>query len=65
MSTVKRKLNNESLIQKCKVIRIIEKGVTNKALSEKSGTPRNAISTWMKNKKFGANLVKYKETSRM
>ena len=33
MSAVKRKLNNVSLIQKCKIIRHIEKGMTNKAAS--------------------------------
>ena len=50
MSAVKRKLNNVSLIQKCKIIRHIEKGMTNKAASEKFGIPKNTISTWMKNK---------------
>ena len=50
MSAVKQKLNNVSLIQKYKVIWLIEKKMTNKAASEKFGIPRNTISTWMKNK---------------
>ena len=50
MSAVKRKLNNVSLIQKCKVIRLIEKEMTNNAASEKFEIPRNTISTWMNNK---------------
>ena len=38
-------------MQKCnKVIRLIEKGMINKAASEKFGIPRNTILAWMKNK---------------
>ena len=50
MSAVKRKLKNTKLIQKCQIIRQIEKGMTNKEASEKFGVPKNTISTWMKNK---------------
>ena len=50
MSAVKRKLKNTKLIQKCQIIRQIEKGITNKEASEKFGIPKNTISTWMKNK---------------
>ena len=50
MSAVKRKLKNTKLIQKCQIIRQIEKGMTHKEASEKFGVPKNAISTWMKNK---------------
>ena len=50
MSAVKRKLKNTKLIQKCQIIREIEKGMTNKEASEKFGVPKNTISTWMKNK---------------
>ena len=50
MSDVKRKLKNTKLIQKCQIIRQIEKGMTNKEASEKFGVPKNTISTWMKNK---------------
>ena len=50
MSTVKRKLKNTKLIQKCQIIREIEKGMTKMEASEKFGVPKNTISTWMKNK---------------
>ena len=50
MSAVKRKLKNTKLIQKCQIIRQIEKGMTNNEASEKFGVPKNPISTWMKNK---------------
>ena len=50
MSAVKRKLKNKKLIQKCQIIRRIEKGMTNKEASEKFGVPKNTISTLMKNK---------------
>ena len=50
MSALKRKLNNVSLIQKCQIIREIEKGMSNKEAAEKYGIPKNTISTWMKNK---------------
>ena len=50
MSAVKRKLKNTKLIQKCQIIRQIEKEMTNKEASEKFGVPKNTISTWMKNK---------------
>ena len=42
------KLKNTKLIQKCQIIRQIEKGMTNKEVSEKFGVPKNTISTWMK-----------------
>ena len=48
MLAVKRKLNNVSLTQKRKVIRLFEKGITDKAAFKKFG--RSTISTWMKNK---------------
>ena len=50
MSAFKRKLKNTKLIQKCQIIRQIEKGMTNKEASEKFGVPKNTISTSMKNK---------------
>ena len=50
MSAVKRKLKSTKIIQKCKIIKEIEKGMTNKEASEKYGIPKNTISTWMKNK---------------
>ena len=50
MSAVKRKLKNTKLIQKCQIIRQIEKGMTNNEASEKFGVPKKTISMWMKNK---------------
>ena len=50
MLAVKPKQKNTKLIQKCQVIRQIEKGMTNQEASEKFGVPKNTISTWMKNK---------------
>ena len=50
MSTVKRKVKNTKFIQKCQIIRQIEKGMTNKEVSERFGVPKNTISTWVKNK---------------
>ena len=50
MLAVKRKLKSTKLIQKCQIIRQIEKEMTNKEASEEFGVPKNTISTWMKNK---------------
>ena len=50
MPAVKRKLKNTKLMQKCQIIRQIEKGMTNKEASENFGVPKNTISTSMKNK---------------
>ena len=50
MSSVKRKLTNKTLVQKCEIIRHIEKGMTNREASERFGVPKNTISTWIKNK---------------
>ena len=50
MPAVKLKLKNTKLIQKCQIIRQIEKGMTNKEALEKFGVPKNTKSTWMKNK---------------
>ena len=43
MSAVKRKLKNTKLIQKCQIIRQIEKGMTSKEASEKFGALKNNI----------------------
>ena len=47
---VKRKSTNKTLVQKCEIIRHIEKGMTNKEASERFGVLKNTISTWIKNK---------------
>ena len=56
----KTKLNNTKLVEKCQIIRHIEKGMTNKEASEKFGVPKSTISTWIKNK---SKLLKNLEQS--
>ena len=46
----KQKLNVKPLAIKCKVIREIEKGLSNKDASLRYGEPKNTIATWVKNK---------------
>ena len=41
MSAVKRKLKSTKILQKCKIIKEIERGMTNKEASEKFGIPKN------------------------
>ena len=50
MSAVKMKLTNECLIEKCKVIRHIEKGTAKKEASRKIWSAKNTISMRTKNK---------------
>ena len=47
---LKRKLSVKTLNEKCKALKDIEKGLSNKDASRKYGVPPNAISTWIKNK---------------
>ena len=47
---VKRKLNTKTLKEKCDILSHMEKGMTNKEAADKSGVPKNTISTWIKNK---------------
>ena len=46
----KRKLTVKTLNEKCKALKEIEKGLSNKEASLKYGVPPNTISTWIKNK---------------
>ena len=48
--SIKRRLNTKTLKEKCDILLHIEKGMTNKEAADKSGVPKNAISTWIKNK---------------
>ena len=48
--SVKRKVNTKTLKEKCGILPHIEKGMTNKEAANKSGVPKNIISTWIKNK---------------
>ena len=50
MPLVKRKLTNKSIIEKCKALKDLEKGMSNKELAQKYGVPKNTVSTWVKNK---------------
>ena len=47
MSSVKRKLTNKTLVQKCEIIRHIGKGMTNKEDSERFGVLKNTIDTYV------------------
>ena len=47
---LKRKLTVKTLNKKCRALRDIEKGLSNKDASLKYGVPPNTISTWIKNK---------------
>ena len=59
MAPVKRKLANESLAEKCKALKDLENGLSNKDVATKYGVPRNTVSTWVKDKdKLTASLVK-------
>ena len=46
----KRKLTVKTLNEKCRALKDIEKGLSNKDASLKYGVPPNTISTWIKNK---------------
>ena len=46
----KRKLTVKMLNEKCRALKDIEKGLSNKDASLKYGVPPNTISTWIKNK---------------
>ncbi|XP_065647138.1 tigger transposable element-derived protein 4-like [Hydra vulgaris] len=50
MPLVKRKLTNKSIIEKCKALKDLETGMSNKEVAKKYGVPRNTLSTWIKNK---------------
>ena len=46
----KRKLTVKTLNEKCRALKDIEKGLSNKDASLRYGVPPNTISTWIKNK---------------
>ena len=50
MSSYKRKLRNKTVIEKCKAIKDLEQGMSNKDVANKLCLPRSAVSTWFKNK---------------
>ena len=47
---LKIKLSVKTLNEKCKALKDIEKGLSNKDASKKYGVPPDTISTWIKNK---------------
>ena len=49
---LKRKLLVKTLNEKCKALKDIEKGVSNKDASKKYGVPPNTIATWIKTKEM-------------
>ena len=50
MVPIKRRLNNKSIGVKCKALKDLEKGMTNKDVAAKFGVPKNTLSKWVKNK---------------
>ena len=48
--SVKRKLNVKKLNEKCKALRDLESGLSNKKVAVKYGVLKNTVSTWVKNK---------------
>ena len=47
---LKRKLSLKTLNEKCKALKDIEKGLSNKDAAKKCGVPPNTILIWIKNK---------------
>ena len=48
--SVKRRFVVKSLNEKCKALRDLESGLSNKEVAVKYGIPKNTVSTWVKNK---------------
>ena len=59
MVPIKPRLNNKPIGVKCKALKDLEKGMTNKDVAAKYGVLKNTLSTWVKNKhKLTASLKK-------
>ena len=59
MVLIKRRLNNKSLYVKCKALKDLEKGMTNKNVTAKYAGSKNTLPTWVKNKyKLATSLEK-------
>ena len=59
MMPIKRRLANKYLAEKCKALKDLENGLSNKDIITKYGVPRNTVSTCVKNKhKLTASLEK-------
>ena len=55
---LKRKFSVKTLNEKCKALKDIDKGLSNKDASKKYGVSPNTISTWIKNKENISKLWK-------
>ena len=49
MAPTKRKLTNKSLAEKCKALKDLENGLSNKDVATKYRVPRSSVSTKVKN----------------
>ena len=49
MVPIKRRLNSKPIGVKCKALKDLEKGMTNKDAAAKSSVQKNTLSTWLKN----------------
>ena len=45
---IKLRLNNKPIGVKCKALKDLEKGMTNKEMAKKYGVPKSTLSTWGK-----------------
>ena len=63
MVSIKRKLNNKPIGVKCKALKDLEKGMTNKDVAAKYGVPKNTLSIWVKNKHKLTTSLEKKEMS--
>ena len=50
MVSLKRRLSNKPVGVKCKALKDLGKGMTNKDVVAKYGVPKKTLSTWVKNK---------------
>ena len=51
MSLSKHKPTKETVFEKCKAIKNLEQGMSNKDVAHKYSVPRNTVSTWCKIKR--------------
>ena len=59
MVLIKRRLNNKPIYVKCKALKDLKKGMTNKNVTAKYAGSKNTLPTWVKNKyKLATSLEK-------
>ena len=49
MAPLKRKLLNKTVVERCNVLKDLEKGMSSKRVAQKYGVSRNTVSTCVKN----------------